>query len=108
MDPRPPFLGFARAACQHCTDLKLTAKQGNKAKAPYDWIIILGGTNDLGYGFEAEPVFAGLEKIYQVALEHGANILALTVPECYAVSPKLDARRDKLNTLIKEYKAERL
>lgn len=78
------------------------------AKAPYDWIIILGGTNDIGYGFEADRVFAGLEKIYQVAFDHGANVLALTIPECYAVSPKLDARRDKLNNLIKEYNAERL
>lgn len=82
--------------------------QGRKAKIKYDWIIILGGTNDLGHGLKPDDIFAGLEKTYKVALDHGASILAMTVPECAAVSKSLDERRERLNTLIKERKGDRL
>jgi hypothetical protein len=70
----------------------------------YDWIIILGGTNDLGYGLRAEVIYEGLQCIYDAALDNSTNILALTIPECSAVSKELDARRNKLNSMILEPK----
>jgi hypothetical protein len=41
---------------------------GLEAEAPYDWIIILGGTNDLGSGFDADVVFAGLKRSIKKSL----------------------------------------
>ncbi len=69
---------------------------------------MLGGTNDLGYGRQPEDIFSGLQECYEVALEHGANILALTVPECSALVEHLDRRRDELNNMIKEHEADRM
>lgn len=86
----------------------LQGLKAEMAEKKYDWIIILGGTNDLGWGRKPGDIFAGLEEIYKVALDHGASILALTVPECAAKSRSLDERRNELNTLIKERKGDRL
>jgi hypothetical protein len=85
----------------------LTPPPGNKSTA-YSWVVVLGGTNDLAYGFSATEIFDALRKCYDVAFEHGAKVLALTVPECSAKNAGLDERRDALNTLVKEYKAENL
>jgi lysophospholipase L1-like esterase len=87
---------------------RLNFLQGQNAEKKYDWIVILGGTNDLGHGLKPEQIFTGLEKIYKVALEHGARILALTVPECGVINKSLDERRGRLNALIKERKGNHL
>jgi len=75
---------------------------------PYDWIIILGGTNDLGWGGEVQDMFEALHKVWDMALETGANVLALTVIECAVRSDKLLKKRDELNDLIAEHEADRL
>jgi len=91
---------------------RIQSKCGQEA-ASYDWVIILGGTNDLAYGRTAEVVFEELKKVYQVALDHGANVLALTVPEAYsdelstATTQSLNERRATLNRMILEHVAER-
>lgn len=76
---------------------------------PYDWAIVLGGTNDLGWGIPPEDIFRKLKDVWDVALRRGTKVLALTVPEV-AVTGKarerLDARRNALNDLIKGYKRD--
>jgi hypothetical protein len=89
-------------------NIYIQGHNAEKAEKKYDWIIILGGTNDLGHGLKPDDIFAGLEKIYKVALDHGASVLALTVPECAVIDTSLDGRRNKLNTLIKERKGDHL
>lgn len=71
-------------------------------------MIVLGGTNDLGSGRDAESTFAALREVYDVAFSHDAQVLALTVPECAARSKSLDAERDSLNKLIKGSKSDSL
>ncbi|KAJ6115199.1 hypothetical protein N7486_000977 [Penicillium sp. IBT 16267x] len=73
----------------------------------YDWVIFLGGTNDLGYGFDSENIYASLQDSWAVVLQSGAKVLSLTIPECEARVKNLDLRRSALNTLILEHKAER-
>ncbi|KAJ5633087.1 SGNH hydrolase [Penicillium lividum] len=75
--------------------------------ARYDWTICLGGTNDLGYGKLAEEIYDGLQKTWQIALDTGCRVIALTVPECKARSRSLDNRRSDLNKMILAHKAER-
>jgi len=93
--------------------LRRIATKCSSTSVPYDWIIILGGTNDLAYGHEPDTIFDGLQKVYQVALNHGANILALTITEAFSDEHSLEAaksfngRRDALNKKILEHKAER-
>ncbi|KAJ5652623.1 SGNH hydrolase [Penicillium longicatenatum] len=73
----------------------------------YDWVIFLGGTNDLGYGLESEKIYAGLQDSWDVVLQSGAKVLSLTIPECQARIRNLDLRRSALNTLILNHEVER-
>ncbi|KAG4427229.1 hypothetical protein IFR05_017288 [Cadophora sp. M221] len=69
---------------------------------PYDWVVFLGGTNDVGTGVPSTKIFNEIKAITAFPLETGAKVLMLTVPECGVKSEKLDERRNALNTLIKE------
>lgn len=68
----------------------------------YDWVVLLGGTNDLGWGGEPDKIFTCLQNVERVPLLSGANILVLTVPEVSLVQKNLDDRRDALNANIKD------
>ena len=72
-------------------------------EASFHWVIILGGTNDLGYRKSPSTVFESLTDLYNTALASGAKVLALTIPECYAIDIRLDTSRDQLNKLIMEH-----
>lgn len=74
----------------------------------FNFIIILGGTNDLGYGRSAETLISALDDIYTLAHDHGANILALTIPECHAKSQALDMKRNIVNEDILNTERRRL
>lgn len=78
---------------------------------PYDWTIVLGGTNDLAYQFPAETIYQGLRDVWAVPLSKGGRVLACTVPESGTKGPsgeRLKAKRDALNTLIMQHKQENL
>ena len=75
---------------------------------PFDWAIVLGGTNDLGSNIHAEQIFEGLEEIWDLALFRKCKVLALTVPEIELSAGRmkevLEFRRNELNDMIKSYK----
>jgi lysophospholipase L1-like esterase len=58
-------------------------KSGNPPK--YDIVIVLGGTNDLGYMINepdcAAEIFEGMRRCYEHVLLVGSSLLCLTVPE---------------------------
>jgi hypothetical protein len=47
----------------------------------YDWVIILGGTNDVFQGYSAWDIFDSLKKLYALCTKHGARVLGMTIPE---------------------------
>ena len=49
-----------------------------------------------------------IEKVWKVALDTGANVLALTVTEAAASSERMDQKRSILNSFIKHHQHERL
>ena len=51
----------------------------------YDIIVMLGGTNDLCYAYTPPQIFSSLIQAWEVALETGAEVVALTVPELSGV-----------------------
>jgi lysophospholipase L1-like esterase len=69
----------------------------------YDWIVILGGTNDLGWGRpnDGASIFKGLQAIQKECLDHGAKVLNMTVPETESLNSSLISRRNELNSLIR-------
>lgn len=131
-------------------------------ETPYDWIIVMGGTNDLGWGQSPETIYEGLrklschslvftntlsphhpitpgtphspclallsisslsslsaleaisrvdrnitEKVWRVALDTGANVLALNILEAEASSDIANSRRNSLNDKIVNHQQER-
>ncbi|MCJ1285515.1 hypothetical protein MMC26_004855 [Xylographa opegraphella] len=115
---REQYSGRLNRACRAATD------------EPYDWVVILGGTNDLGLGKQPEEIYNALrvywsltpdpsillsvsslfcpQEVWSIALETGANVLALTVIEAAARNASLIRRRDTLNAIISGHKADRL
>ncbi len=69
-------------------------------------VIILGGSNDLGWGFEPPSVARNLAKMYDEALIHGIQPVACTVPSVLGYDEGIQPRL-QLNQLIKKYSAER-
>jgi hypothetical protein len=75
---------------------------------PYNWAVILGGTNDLNANRGGEDIYVALQKVWAYPLGNGTKVLALTVPECGFCSPELTKQRHVLNNLILKYEAENL
>jgi len=73
----------------------------------FDWVVLLGGTNDLAYNKPPGDIFDALTTVFNIPLENGAKILLCTVPECAVRHHLLDKNRDELNTLIRESSQER-
>ncbi|KAL9943150.1 hypothetical protein ACHAQF_002156 [Verticillium nonalfalfae] len=66
----------------------------DEAKMPYDWVLILGGTNDIAYKIAPETIVDNLKESYRIALDKGSKVLALTVPQTHARARwVVDARR---------------
>ncbi|KAK0632598.1 SGNH hydrolase-type esterase domain-containing protein [Immersiella caudata] len=79
-----------------------------KGDESYNWTIVLGGTNDLALRVKPEDIFAHLQEVWDIPLRRKSKVLALTVPEAGIENgrERMDARRNKLNELIKGYKKE--
>ncbi|KAH7397924.1 SGNH hydrolase-type esterase domain-containing protein [Cadophora sp. MPI-SDFR-AT-0126] len=75
-------------------------------KAPYDWAVILGGTNDLNQDRLASDIFQALERVWVIPLSNHTKVLALTVTDCGACAPVVPERRADLNQRILEHRAE--
>ena len=74
--------------------------------SPYDWIIILGGTNDLGWRRSAEQIYdEGLKLMYDRVLQTTSHLVIMTVIENAYDAPDTqeDQRRQRLNDLIRKY-----
>ena len=78
-----------------------------ESKQPYDWIIIQGGTNDLGYRENPDKILVALSQMHDRAKETGARTLALAIPQ-YSQEDSPDNKtykeeKSKVNTGLREY-----
>ncbi|KAJ6790376.1 hypothetical protein PWT90_04214 [Aphanocladium album] len=73
---------------------------------PFDWVITLGGTNDIAMGCHVDDTFKSLQSTWRLALSRRCNVLALTVPEVAGNFTAVDAKRKDLNTRILNFEAE--
>ena len=168
-----PYADHLRAGLEHMlssshVDVEVAGLSGDqvrgqylnriRAKCPitkgrrYDWVIVMGGTNDLGWGQHPEAIYEGLSKslrhrsrnnnsqranhlsfvqptnaeskcecevfeilidleiakVWKVALDTGANVLALNVLEAAASSPRMIEKRNQLNSMIMSHHEDRL
>jgi hypothetical protein len=82
--------------------LKILDASKRGERGDFDWVIFLGGTNDLGWGKSPVEIYAAIKSITSLPLENGARVLLMTVPECAVRSKSLDSKRDELNGMIRE------
>ncbi|CAF1287404.1 unnamed protein product [Rotaria sordida] len=81
----------------------------NENSSHYDWIIVLGGTNDLAYKQSAEYIFNhGLKLIYNMILERknlNTKLSVMTIIEngFYTPDSTYDKQRQILNNMIRNY-----
>ena len=70
-----------------------------------DCVVILGGSNDIGWGIPVEEIYGNLEKMYVKALEEHIEPIACAVPSILGFDLLIPPRR-KLNQMIERYCAE--
>ncbi|KJZ78405.1 hypothetical protein HIM_02443 [Hirsutella minnesotensis 3608] len=70
----------------------------------YDWVILLGGTNDLASLVPVDHIVFALKACWNTLIDMGCKVLALTVPECHAKVDWLDLNRRGLNLSILAHK----
>jgi len=73
---------------------------------PYDWAIILGGTNDVSSNRDPKDVYIELQKAWSVPLSHCTKVLALTIPGCGRSPSLIEVEGGKLNKFILNHKAK--
>jgi lysophospholipase L1-like esterase len=71
-----------------------------------DYVIILGGTNDLGWGFDSEMITHNLTTMYDAALNKGTVPVACSVPSILGFDALIPPRL-RLNRMIRTEAAKR-
>ena len=66
----------------------------------YDIVVILGGTNDIGWGHDVEQVYRDLERLWGLALGKGADTVACTIPPIAERFGLIQAKQTNLNERI--------
>ena len=76
----------------------------SSAHQPFDWILLLAGTNDTIRDQEkASRVFDGYKLLIDECHRNRARVLAMTLPETeYPTASPMDRQRREFNRLIKE------
>jgi len=70
-----------------------------------DYVIILGGSNDLGWPLPVEEIYGNLRWMYVKALENKIRPVACAVPSILGFDDLIAPRRE-LNRMIEQYCAE--
>lgn len=76
-------------------------KEASEQDYKYDFIIIMGGINDLFGGASAADTFGALVRMWEAAVAHKAIVLAATLMETGV--PKVEQRRQEVNKEIRAY-----
>ncbi|CAG8584523.1 11396_t:CDS:2, partial [Cetraspora pellucida] len=84
--------------------LRKFLKEVSNKNQRVDWVIIMGGTNDL-FTSSAESIFEALKGLYDICEEYNTKVLAMSIIESRAAlsSPKNNDKRAKINEFIKDY-----
>ncbi|KAI8815999.1 SGNH hydrolase-type esterase domain-containing protein [Fimicolochytrium jonesii] len=61
--------------------LEMRLREAEQEGFTYDWVVILGGINDIGYRIDAVAIFSGLKELWSMALRHGSKVIALSCLE---------------------------
>jgi lysophospholipase L1-like esterase len=68
-------------------------------------VIVLGGTNDLGWGFPVQEILSNIQRMYEMARTHAIHPIGCTVPSIRGWDEGIALRRE-LNRAIQQYCGE--
>ena len=71
-----------------------------------DWLIFQGGGNDLLSGEEPGAILEAMKKLWQMSLQGGTKVMALTVTDTDDQRPQTRESYGKLNEMIKSHQHE--
>jgi len=73
-----------------------------------DYSIIIGGTNDLGWGIHNNEIFSNIKKLHQISRENGIISIGATIPpiRMEQTSGNYNRRKINLNNILKDYYIE--
>jgi len=67
----------------------------------YRWVIILGGTNDLGIR-SSDQIFSSISRLHSMVHKKGAKSLVLTIPHCLESPSVITQKREEINKRLRE------
>ncbi|KAI1374894.1 SGNH hydrolase-type esterase domain-containing protein [Hypoxylon crocopeplum] len=73
------------------------------AERPFDWSIVLGGSNDIARNESTGDIIKSLRDSWSVPLSTGAKVIAMTIPEHAMDTEEIKDRRNEVNIAIKQY-----
>lgn len=72
----------------------------------YEVAIIIGGSNDVGWGNEPVTIHASLNRLWQLSIENSITVIACTIPPIGSEYPTIQRAQQNLNELIKQSKSK--
>ncbi|MHA2230144.1 MAG: SGNH/GDSL hydrolase family protein, partial [Candidatus Thorarchaeota archaeon] len=66
----------------------------------YDVAVMLGGTNDIGWGRDPDDIIMHLSKLWNIASENGVRVVVCTIPPIGLIYPPVQKSQSILNNLI--------
>ena len=66
----------------------------------YEMAIILGGSNDIGWGYPVHAIFETLTNLWSLAIDKGSKVVTCTVPPIGSTFPDIQEKQAELNALI--------
>jgi len=84
------------------TESMLSRFDGDVLQLKPSHVIILGGTNDLGWSIPVAEIYRNLEKMYDKAIHHSIRLIACAVPSILGYDSLIPPRVG-LNRMIRSY-----
>ena len=69
----------------------------------YDLLILMAGTNDLGFGESVENIFENIRYMMDVSLQRKISVLNIGIPDSSCKVSVVTKKRDSVNTLLKKH-----
>ncbi|KAG2497738.1 hypothetical protein HYH03_004471 [Edaphochlamys debaryana] len=96
-ETREYMIGFQGMIVRLPAVLRAAEKHGVRMQ----WVVLLGGINDIAMGTKAADVYAAHRQLYEQCRQHGAKVLVMTVMETVQSRASYNDERSKLNALIR-------
>ncbi len=66
----------------------------------YDFVIIMGGSNDIGWGRPIDSIKNSLNKMWKIALDNSHQVIACTIPPIGSFYPDIQTAQNSINIYI--------